>query len=525
MSDFSGRKELYQYALANTQGFSDQIDRNSYDVEGEQYRAAYIRQYMAYYDGSQYDDKVRHDYEGFKPGTQSHHSPQGRPYTFRERQPRVMDHIPKVVVNRSFAMLMGSDKFPNIKAQDNPDLEVRIQEFLKLHSLAKQQFCVAVRKTLASGSHVLHFSLYEGELKVKVFDPRYSRPTFNVQFPILLDRISIIYDFWKKATKEDESDKRYWFRMDVDKEKEVVYEPLDYSLTTAVEPTLPPPNWSDQWKVKETTNHNHGFCPVLWMKNTSDIDAESIDGKSLYHGLLQTVDEVNYMLSQKGKILLYNANPQTYFTGLNEQDVQKLRSGPNKTWVLPKDGDARFLEMSGKGLEHMANYVKYLKRVVSQNTRVLIDDPEEIQGWAVSSSAIAQHFKPMFDLIDELRDIFGQYLVLAVKMMMNIAENQKLALIGKESLPVYLDWRKMTLDTPEDLKMIADTLAVLKKANAVSNETIVSVAARHFPIDDIDEELSLIEAQKEQAQQEAVQQADALNASKAEAKTIDNPKL
>lgn len=497
--DFRNREEAMQWSLTHGSiGFNDEISRESLNPESEGYRLEYIKNYQAYYDASQYNDKPAHDFEGIKPGTHSTEMPQGRPYLFKEKKPAILDNIPRLMVNRTFAMLLGADRFPNVKV-DEEAIEKQLNERLRTSSLLKQQFCVAARKMLACGTCIIHNTLFKGQFKPKVYDARYSRPVFNKINPYLLDSVTIIWDFWQKdETRKSDKEpmyKRFWGRLDIDDTKEVMFAPIEYQQGSF----CPPPNDNPIWKVSGTLEHNIGFCPCVWVRNTLDIDAESIDGKSLYHGELGNFDAVNYATSMHDKALLYSGSPQTIISGIEEHQLARLKGGPNRTWVLPQEGKAEYLEIQGKGIERLLTHIKHLKRIIGQNTRVVIDDPEEIQGWAVSTSAIQMHFQPMYDLIDELRSVIAPFLLIYLKQYLLMISGKRANIenvAGEKSIPLKLDWKKMQLETPEELEKIMVTLATAAGSNILSAETRTKVAARHFPIDDVSAELSLIEKEK-----------------------------
>lgn len=517
MSDFTNRREmmLYYFNRDGSLGYGDQINRRTFNPEGARYRAEYVRLYSAYYDNSQYDGRVPHDYEWVKPGTRTAQMPQGRPYLFKERRPRIVDTMPTLIVERAMSMLLGADRWPNVKSDDNA-LEQEIQEDLRDIPIIKQQFCAAVRRLLAAGTHIVHSTSMNRKFYPKLYDPRWSRPEFNKENPYLCDKVAIIWDFWDQDDTEgrepgDEiridngrEPERYWGRVDIDDMQEVWYNPVKYESGTEY---FPPENDDPRWVVKDTIPHRLGFCPVIWLRNCRDVDIGSIDGKSIYHSQLQNFDAINYAMSMNDKALLYSGSPQTILTGLDEQQLESLRSGPNRTWSLPEKGKASYLEIQGKSLERMESHIRMMKQMVAQNVRVIIDDPEEIQGWAVSASAINLHLNPMYDLIDELRSIIAPFLQSYLKQYIAIKRGKRVSseFFSEKGPKIWLDWKKMVLETPEELERIMNVLETATQNNILSLETRTKMAARTFPVDDVAEEIRRIEQEVEQTRMQMEQ--------------------
>ena len=436
----------------------------------------------AYYEGRQYVGKA--------PWNQSE-AIDGTYVPVRDRIPPLQFNFAKVMCSRISSKLVGRNAFPKVKIEDDPDTEEFIR-VIKQNSRLEAFMIEPVRRMCNAGSVLIRFSIVEGAYKLQFYLAKWCFPEFDAAGNLEFVKIQYVFD--------DEADldakkvpKKKWFRMDLGKMKDVLYDTPEFS--SDAEP---------RFEVVATANHELGFVQAEWLK-TSD-KPNSIDGPSLIEGILPFIDELNYSMSQSSTAIQYNQDPQLMLKNMDEDEVEQLIRSSVKAWNLGREGEAAFLEAGMAGVEAAQEFRDKVRLNVQDIARVVLLDPEKVVGHAQSAKAMEVLHGPMVELIEELRPQLEKGLInFCMKMMLaTLIQNQRGAPVPVNippgykptSLNVTVSWPEIFPPTMEDLRTKVAIATSVTSANIISRETAMKWIAKDFGVEDIEEELNKVDTQK-----------------------------
>jgi Phage portal protein, SPP1 Gp6-like len=436
----------------------------------------------SYYESRQYDNLAPWD---------TTNEADGSYVPVRKRKPRLQYSYAKVLCSRLASKLVGTRTFPAFNVEVDPDTQEYLRLIIKTSGL-KAKVAEPVRRALAAGSSLVRFSIVNGQWKLQHFLAKWCFPEFDTVGNLEFVKIQYVYD--DEADRDQRNiPKKKWFRMDLGKFADVLYDTPEYQKDVE-EPVFTP---------VATANHDLGFVQGEWIK-TSEVP-NSIDGYSVICDITDFIDELNYSLSQSSTAIQYNQDPQLTISNMDEDEMEKLIRSSMKAWNLGREGKAEFLEAGMAGVEAANEFRDKIRANVQDLTRVVILDPEKIVGSAQSAKAMEVLHGPMVELIEELRPQMEKHLTnLVLKMAMtNLIVDSR----GGEapipippgykpqSLDITVAWPEIFAPTMQDLQQKVSVATQAASANIISRETMTKWLAKEFGVENIEEEIAKIAAQ------------------------------
>lgn len=372
----------------------------------------------------------------------------------RERAPVVRAQLPRVAARRLTALLFSDRAFPKVRVRDAAFARVLTDEDrTKLSALVTEIIATAkipavMRATtmagLRSGTVVAVTGIRAGRPVVDFLPAKCCTPTFDDEGR--LTRVEYLQKVPAPGGR--------WMlhRRVIDATRDVSFKPVDVAeLKEGTDldalPVAGPPRALS-------------FLPVVWIRNQPDPSTREVDGYPIHHGLLAEIDAADMECSQLHRTALYNGEPVmvriggkpdaplgpegraaaptaaeqqhggaawgtalpsfvrnalSAFRGSGNGAVKK---SPNTVWNAPDGGDVKLVESTGAGQQILSNALATHTRVVTDAMGVVLAQPSDLGGNALSSKALSILFAPMLATADELRVTYGDALVEIVNQLL-----------------------------------------------------------------------------------------------------------
>ncbi len=473
----------------------------------------------------------------------------------RERAPCVVYPLPKACVNQATRFTFGEGRFPTItahevKAEDAaaPGLTVSDAEAEVLEAavagLIEQASLRSVMRTLlrrglACRTGVAVVALRGGKYCIDLPHPKNCIPVFVDPSTCELASLTIVYRFTKEVYDPKAKvllTKQFWYRRDITVDAYVVYQDAEIVQGKDVE-----------WLVDkgQTIRHGLGLCPAIWIPNLREDDGDP-DGCSLYEGLEDEFDALNFALSQRHRGINYWGVPQPW-ENLGPDGTVNAATG--RAALVKKDGDGRgftpagghrarkaapdqiwtyrvekaevgLLETTGKAFDAATKHVLDVRARILEAIDVVLMDPATIAGKGdISAKALSYMYAPLLALVDELRECWWtKGLQRILGMMFRIMA--RLGGVGiyvpgvDQATPIaqrfLVDgiWFPPPLTpvwgeyfSPSNAEIQAGvTTAVAAKGVLVTQETATKYVANYFGVQDVDDEIEELTAKQEEEQ-------------------------
>lgn len=375
-------------------------------------------------------------------------------------------------------------------------------------------------------------------------------PTFENDDPSgKLIRMTWAYRYRKQVPENDQLvTKIYWFRRDFTDTFTVNYAPVE-ETTDGKAP---------MWGAAKAEEHELGFCPVRWFRN-GDFDSSSIDGLSLYDGLLDEIDAVNLALSQRHRGIHYHGTPQGWETGVEPGDGPEASArlagsysadegrqtmgrvakkgrpkGPDKIWSYQSpDAKIGLLETTGTAFDTTSKHVEDVRGRTLESMSVVIFNAEAILKMGsseMSAKLLRLLYAPLLALVADLRtSTWGPALVECLSVMVRmivalkgkgirIRNAKKLARLGRQFLvatapdveggettdewsfpEIELSWGPAFETGPSEISGGIDGALKAKEGGLIATKTAAGFVAPFFGVKDTVAELKLVERDQAKA--------------------------
>lgn len=530
-------------------------------------RYAELKRYQDYFDSKQYEGR---------PDFWTGKDAEGRVVPLRERAPCIVYPLPRNAVRQTSRFMLGEEQWPalrvehaegdeaegdegdgsdgadeGISEEDAEALRTGLEEIVakaRLRSIFKH----IVERGLASCTSVAVLSLRRGRFVVDRPHARDCSPTFEGDDPGQPVKSMVwAYRFQKQVLVGTMLVPRtFWFRRDFTADATLIYEPVEDKGTPV-------------WGAPKVEPHGLGFCPVLWFRNAAP-DNGSLDGTSLYHGLLNEIDAVNLALSQRHKGIHFHGTPQPYETGVEPGDGPEANArradayspddkgathgqvagparakGPDHIWSYQGESvRVSMLETSGASFEVTSKHVEDVRSRALEAMGVVIFNAESTIAMGssdMSAKLLRLIYAPLLALIGDMRaDTWGPALIDLLSMMVRmivavggrgvrLRSARKLARLGarftvrtasgvegEEPIDVWsfpdveLIWGSSFEASPNDIASGIDSATKAKDGGHVARKTAATFVAPFFGVKDVDAELKLIDRERAAAQAESV---------------------
>lgn len=503
----------------------------------------------------------------------------GEPVPLRERAPCQIYPLPKNAVRQTCRFMLGEGHWPALRiettegdeaspedradaslgADDDDDfglsepdaeaLKAGLDELVEKSGL-QTTFRRIVERGLATGTSVVVFAIRRGRFSMEFPHARDCWPTFENDDPSgKLVQMTWAYRYRKQVPENDQLvTKTYWFRRDFTDTVTVSYAPVE-ETTDGKAP---------MWGARKTEEHKLGFCPVRWFRN-GDFDSSSIDGLSLYDGLLDEIDAVNLALSQRHRGIHYHGTPQGWETGVEPGDGPEANArlagsysadegrqtmgrvakkgrpkGPDKIWSYQApDAKVGLLETTGTAFDTTSKHVEDVRGRTLESMSVVIFNAETILKMGsseMSAKLLRLLYAPLLALVADLRtSTWGPALIECLSVMVRmvvalegkgirIRKAKKLARLGRQFLvttkaddegdetteewsfpEIELAWGPSFEIGPSEIAGGIDGALKAKEGGLIATKTAAGFVAPFFGVKDTVAELKLVERDQAKA--------------------------
>lgn len=450
--------------------------------QNKEVRSDHLELLDAYYESEQYDDLQ--DWE------EALKSEEYVPV--RDRKPRVIYNVAKVLVDKVAAKLCGESVFPKFAIEDDDDDTAFFRTVIKGVKF-RSRLMDPIRNTLKSGACFVRYYLVEGNVRIEYAQSKYCYPIFDALGE--LESIDIKYVYEDQNDRDSKNGpKKKWYRLQLNKDMDIMYDNPEYR-----------PGSQPTFKEVARAEHGLGWVQGEWF--VTHEDKFNYDGYSLYGDILGFIDELNYSLSQSSQAIQYNQDPQLTINKMDEDEIASLIKSSTKAWQMGREGEAKYLETDLSAVKEAGEQRDKFRSLMLDVVRVVIHDPEQIKGDAQSGEALKQLYAPLIELVDELRTTLEPKITnLLIKIAMTLLHYNAL---GEETIietpagyiPTSVDftvtWPTLFPPTLADINLMAQAANTLSTAQIVSRESLTKwFAAQTNIIDDVEEELSRIETQE-----------------------------
>jgi len=442
-------------------------------------------------------------------------TPAGEYIPIAQRAPSVRYALCQVVVNDSISFLFAEGRWPSIDVEngrakseaeedDGADSdEDTLSAIVKDTRLNEVMLEAAQRGSV--GSVVVWVRVLAGRLFFEALPTIYLTPTFKADAPDVLQRVREQYKV-KGAVLRDrgypiqaaDDGTDFWFRREWDDRAETWFVP--WKVGEKAEPRI---------DVGRSVIHSLGFVPMVWVKNLPGGDG--VDGACTFRLAIPSSIEINYQLSQSGRGLKYSSSPTLMIKGENFPPNRQHVVGD--ALIVPPDGDAELLEISGDAAHAVIEYVQAVRKLALESVGGSRADSDKLSA-ATSGRAMELMNQALINLADKLRASYGEGALLKLLKMVAVI-SRKMSLVDSdgeairpisEGAKIKLVWPRWFSPTADDRQADATALATLTGAAVLSKETAVNALASDYDIEDVAAELARLkgDADDEMARQIAL---------------------
>lgn len=424
----------------------------------------------------------------------------------------------------------------------------------------------ALREALHHGqevsSGVLIFGVRKGKLFCDTTKAHWCNPVLDVdgecasleiKYPYL-DSYKDEWGKWKVRVR--------LFRRVIDAESDTTFKPADADQHGKE------PDWAPD--PKQVFKHGFGFCPVRWypfLRGSSAVN--QIDGKAPHELLLDEIRALDFALSQRhraaltvgdpqwtecgvtpgfnpsaaartaempgtanGGPIIPGVNPQTTSWAKPESSQPARMKSPGVVWQYPdKDTKVTLHALPGDAVKVISDHAADLRMKLCEMLAYVPLDPDAISHLRqLSAKAIEALSKRERNRCDRIRDDFGDNcLVPTVQMLLRIcaayadgkrADKLNLAGLPKvaEILKRYLEndvslrlvWGDYDNPDPQEEQLIVTTTVAAHEAGLITDRQAVAKLQDIYDIENVDEAVKALQAEKAQRQADAMATAAAM---------------
>jgi hypothetical protein len=419
----------------------------------------------------------------------------------RHRRPAVVYNLAKIMVDRSTDMLFGDQHWPAIHIEGDKATEEALEIIVRFSDM-KTAWRQAARMG-SVGSVVIIFKIVDGKLYHEVLNAKDCIPTYHNRVPGRLTQIREKRqvegrDLVPYGYDDLEPDAMYWYIRDFTEMEEIEYFPVKTEDSTKLGRLL-------RRNDARSFAHNLGFVPGEWVRNLPGDDP--MDGESTFECVLPFQRELDYQISQIGRVFHYTGDPITVLKDPSIIDTDgtgegRIRQAGN-TIILNAEGDAFNLEVQAEAQRVNIEFLEKLRKYALEVGRGNRADPEKISS-SQSGKALALLHKDLIGLVSELRDQYGamglvKYLT-KILIAMEIYHLDYPELKGKKTNPaatLQLRWGDFFEPTSSDNLTFAQFLTEAITNGTISKESGTRMIAPLCSIADVAAERKRVEDEEQ----------------------------
>jgi hypothetical protein len=407
----------------------------------------------------------------------------------RSRRPSVIYNLQQVIVDDSTSMLFGEGHFPKIRCKEEHE---NVNDFLEeiVESCNLQLIMLEAAETGSLGSVAIVVKVLEGRFHLEVLSTCNLTPVFNTQKPTeltnLKQRKKIIGSSLKilgYPVAKDDDKKEFYLEREWTPNEEIYYKPYKPDDTKKE-------NFSPARDEERSTIHNLNFVPAIWIKNLPKTG--SIDGKCTFESINDNCIEMNYQLSQAGRMLKYNADPTLVLKSPMDTGGKVVKG--LEPLVIGDNGDAFLLQLSEGAMSGLVDFVKLIRSYCLEVAGGNRADPDKLST-IHSGKALQMLNLALILLVSKMRLTYGDGLKKLCGLMIKLATKMKMEYTSeladsdvKCAEHLTLDWPAWYAPTPQDDLQTAQALKAITDAHIISGETATTSVAERYNIEDVQKE-------------------------------------
>jgi hypothetical protein len=337
----------------------------------------------------------------------------------RQKRPTAPRNLAKTIVKRFTGLLLSNQRRPRVVVENDSDTEAFLEA---VREASKFWSAMRAARDLggAVGSVCVTAHLRDGTFSYEVHNAKNVQVLWKDRRTWTPQGILVMYEYPVEEDVVDEKTRRvvgtrevsYLYRRIITDTVEIIYKAVRLEDAAEV-----------GWEPEEglSVEHGLGFFPGVWIQNTPDM--ESMDGNPDCDGTWQSMDTGDRLLSQMNMGTLNNLDPTAVLKYDDKQVATNggLRKGSDFALHVGKDGDAKYMEISGTGIEIALKLLGTMRQDVLDITRCVLLDPDQISGSARSAKAIEYLYAPMTEATDDYRDQYGSAIVHLMRITEKIA--------------------------------------------------------------------------------------------------------
>ena len=409
-----------------------------------------------------------------------------------ERRPSVRTGLCRVVVEDAVSLLFSDGHFPMIQASEARTI-ASLSSLIKECRLNETMLEAATRGSV--GSIAILFRTFEGRPFFDVLSSAYLTPEWAAEDSRRLVRVTELFkvrgsDLLSQGYVVDARE-RFWFKRVWDDVREVWFKPV-----AVAEGILP-----FEEDVARSIEHKLGFVPMVWIKNLPGSSLSAPDGACTFAPAIDTVIEIDYLLSQAGRGLKYGSDPTLVLKDGGELgSVAPQRVGGASTaLVLPPEGDAKLLEINGNAATAVLAHVRELRAIALEAMHGNRAHGDRVSA-AQSGRALELLCQGLIWLADRLRISYGEGALLSLLRMVCLASSRSkhgIRIMGEtyadlDPSGLGLRWPDWFAPSFTDRQAQASTLCMLVNAGILSKETALGSVASIYDIENLGQEVERI---------------------------------
>lgn len=415
----------------------------------------------------------------------------------RNRRPSVRTNLCRIVVDDAVSLLFGDTHFPLIAAEKD---EVATQLTTIIRECCLEQIMIKVATEGSVGSSAVLLEVVEAKPKFTVLNTAYLTPVFaedGCLVTVTEQRVLKGHELRDMGYAITEQDLPVWFvwRRVWDDTDTTMYVPqtvADYKDNKPMQKDEP-----------RSRHHAFGFVPILWAANFGAAPGDT-EGECTFLRAIDTVIEMDYLLSQNGRGLYYSCDPTLVLTDGGAGDDPLGAGGGHEggsanVLCLPPNGDAKLLEINGKASGALNNHYRELRALVLEIMHGNRAHSDKIAS-AQSGRAMEMMSQSLVWLSDRMRQCYGPTLMALLRMLCSLSDIVEGGIcvnnIRYESLDctgMVLRWPPWFPPTDHELLALAQSLVTAVAGRIISNQTACTIYSARIGIEDGEREWKAIQ--------------------------------
>lgn len=420
----------------------------------------------------------------------------------KDRRPSSRSNLCRVVVDNSVSLLFSEGHFPTVDCDDR-DTALALNKLIK--EIKLNQTFVNAATVGSVGSVAIFLRIIKNRVFVDVMSTQYLTPVWQADAPDTLQAVQERFKVKGADLKaqgytiaDDDLTATFWYGRDWTDQTENHFLPLKIDGDMSGVPD------SDAFKpdLDKTVSHNLGFVPVVWVKNLPNGD--NIDGGCTFKAAIDTMIEIDYLMSQGSRGLRYSSDPTLVIKDNSLDDGNIIKGGGNALKIAP-EGDAKMLEINGSASVAMEGWIKMLREQALESIHGNKASNDKVAA-AQSGRAMELLNQALIWVADKLRISYGEGALLDLLNMIVLAAD-KHGLVNKKGEKITLNskadlslrWAKWYSPTATDRQADAVAVVTLTEGAILSQETATKAIADEYDIEDVTAERALVDKESQAA--------------------------